>query len=61
MKKVGLLVLLTYLSTIVLAGQHHIATVADETSPVSVIIISAIIILVIVIVLLRRQKRKFND
>ena len=61
MRKVGFLILFSYLSLIVQANQRHIATAGRETSPTAAIILGVVLLIIVIIVLYRRQKRKFND
>ncbi len=62
MRKVGFLVLFSYLSLAIQASPKHIASATShETSPTAAIIVGVILLIVVIVVLYRRQKRKFND
>lgn len=61
MRKVGILVLLSYLTLAVQASPRYIASASHETSPTAAIILGVILLIIVIVVLYRRQKRKFND
>ncbi|GHE36181.1 hypothetical protein GCM10017764_19440 [Sphingobacterium griseoflavum] len=61
MRKVGFLILFSYLTIAAQAQTDDMAAPSHETSPTAAIIVGVILVLLIIIVLYRRQKRKFND